>query len=214
MHLFKASLHINNDAVPRFHRPRPVPFALRETVGQELDRMEKEGVLECMRHSQWAAPIVLLSKKDVTANSALQVDQYPLPNPEDLFATFMGGQKLDLKQVYWQMPLGENDKELVIMKHIKVFISSPDYHLELLRHWPFSSKQWTPFFKVSTCDYRAYRGGTPQQTRRGVPESASPWPEVEGSKMCLPARFWGTPSITHTTAEKMEVINSAPTPKN
>ena len=62
-------------------------------MGQELDRMEKEGVLECMRHSQWAAPIVLLSKKDVTVNSALQVDQYPLTKPEDLFATFMGGQK-------------------------------------------------------------------------------------------------------------------------
>ena len=32
--------------------------------------------------------------------------------------------------------------------------------------------------------------------------------------MCLPARFWGTPLITHTKAEKMEVINLAPTPKN
>lgn len=61
---------------------------------------------------------------------------------------------------------------------------------------------------------RAYRGGTPQQTRRGVPEAASPWPEVEGSKMCLPARFWATPLITHTAAEKVEVINLAPTPKN
>ena len=41
---------------------------------------------------------------------------YPLPEPEDLFATLVGGPKftkLDLRQAYQQMPLEESSKELV-----------------------------------------------------------------------------------------------------
>ena len=52
----------------------------------------------------------------VTINPVLQVDQYPLPKPEDLFTTLVRGQKstkLDLTQAYQQMPLEENAKELV-----------------------------------------------------------------------------------------------------
>ncbi len=126
MHQFKASLRLNSNAVPRFHRPRPVPFALKEAVGRELDRMEELGVLERVSHSQWAAPIVPVPKKDgqiricgdfkVTVNSVLQIDQHPLPKPEDLFATLVGGRKftkLDLKHAYQQMVLEDEAKELV-----------------------------------------------------------------------------------------------------
>ena len=97
MRPFKATLQLKSGAVPRFHRPRPVPFALKEAVGQELDRMEAAGVLESVSHSNWAAPIVPVPKKDgqiricgdfkVTVNPVLQVDQYPLPKPDDLFTT-------------------------------------------------------------------------------------------------------------------------------
>ena len=126
MRSFKANLQLKSDVVPRFHRPRPVPFALREAVGQELDRMEASGVLERVSHSNWAAPIVPVPKKDgqiricgdfkVTVNPVLQVDQYPLPKPDDLFTTLVGGQKftkMDLKQAYQQMQLEEEAKELV-----------------------------------------------------------------------------------------------------
>ena len=44
--------------------------------------------------SVWAAPIVAVQRKDrlcgdykVNTNQALAVNQYPLPKPEDLFAT-------------------------------------------------------------------------------------------------------------------------------
>lgn len=47
----------------------------------------------------------------MTVNQCLDVDQYPLPRPDDLFATLANGKtysKLDLSQAYQQMVL---DKE-------------------------------------------------------------------------------------------------------
>ena len=50
----------------------------------------------------------------VTVNLALDVNQYPLPKPEDLFAMLAGGQKfskLDLSQAYQQLLLEEECKK-------------------------------------------------------------------------------------------------------
>ncbi len=69
----------------RFHRPRPVPFAVKSiaTVEQELRRLEEK-----VDQSDWAVPIVSVPKRmevrvcgdyKVTVNPALSVDQYPLP---------------------------------------------------------------------------------------------------------------------------------------
>ena len=57
----------------------------------------------------------------------LDVNQYPLPKPDDLFATLVGGKlvlKLDLSQAYQQLTL---DKELA--KYVTV-----NTHCELYRY--------------------------------------------------------------------------------
>ena len=123
---FRATLVAKPHAKPKFFKPRPVPFALREAVGQQLQQMEDEGVIERVDHSDWAAPIVIVPKKDgklricgdykVTVNSELEVDQYPLPKPNELFATLAGGKiftKLDLSQAYLQLQLEEASTPLV-----------------------------------------------------------------------------------------------------
>ena len=49
-------------------------------------------------------------------NPVLYVDQYPLPKPEDLFATLSGGKyfaKLDLSHTYNQLIFEESSRELV-----------------------------------------------------------------------------------------------------
>jgi len=42
----KAKIAVAPSAVMRFHCPRQVPYALKPLVEQELDRLEKAGVLE------------------------------------------------------------------------------------------------------------------------------------------------------------------------
>ena len=58
----KAKLEVSPTTTPKFKRPRPVPYALKPLVEQELDRLEKPGVLERVNHSEWAAPIVTVPK--------------------------------------------------------------------------------------------------------------------------------------------------------
>ena len=123
---FKAHLTLKPGTTPVFRRPHSVPFAIREKVSKELDRLEEQGVLRRVDYSEWAAPVVPVPKKDgsiricgdykVTINPHLQIDQYPLPKPSDLFSCLTGGQsftKLDLTAAYQQMRLDEESAKLV-----------------------------------------------------------------------------------------------------
>ena len=110
MRKFKANLQVKSNAKPVFHRLWSVPYAIKDIIEKELERLEREGVIEKVEHSEWAAPIVPVPKGDgqirvcgdykVTINANLAVDQHPLPKPEDLFTSPSEGQKfskLDLK---------------------------------------------------------------------------------------------------------------------
>ena len=121
-----AKLYVKPNCNPKFCKPRPVPHALKEGIEQELTRLENLGVLEKVRYSEWAAPIVPVVKPDksiricgdfkVTVNSVLEVDQHPLPNPEQLFVELSEGEKftkLDLSQAYQQILLDEGSREYV-----------------------------------------------------------------------------------------------------
>ena len=59
-----AHLSLKEQAEPRFCKPRPITFAIRDRVGQELDRLEESGVLRRVDHADWATPIVPVPKKD------------------------------------------------------------------------------------------------------------------------------------------------------
>ena len=61
---FKAKLRVQPGAAPKFCKPRSVPYAAKQAVENELDRLESSGILEKVSYSEWAAPIVVVPKKD------------------------------------------------------------------------------------------------------------------------------------------------------
>lgn len=127
----KAKLHVVSGAIPKFCKPRSVPYALRKAVEAQLNKMEADGVITPVNYSEWAAPTVNIPKVDqtvricgdykVSINPWLEVDQYPIPKPQDLFTKLAGGEKftkLDLSQAYQQVELEESSKQyLTINTH-------------------------------------------------------------------------------------------------
>jgi hypothetical protein len=121
----KASLTLKQNATPVYHHARPVPYASLPTVEQELDRLLNLGVIKPVRHTDWAAPVMVVKKPDGSAqlcfdystglNEALQLHQHPLPVAEDVFATLNGGHvfsQIDFSNAYLQVELDNDSKQL------------------------------------------------------------------------------------------------------
>ena len=120
----RASIYVPHNTKPRYFRPRSKSYFLCEKVDQELQRLQKEGIIEPIQFSDWAAPIVPILKADghhvhicgdykVTINQVAKLDGYPLPKIEDIFSKLSGGTiftKLDLTSAYQQIPLDEESK--------------------------------------------------------------------------------------------------------
>ena len=125
---FEAALDLKEDHRPKFCKARQVPFAVKEALGKELDRMNKEGTLVKVDHSAYASPVVPIVKPDgsirvcgdykSTVNPNLDTKVYPLPVVEDCFAEMKGGvlfSKLDIKAAYNNLRLRQQDQRLTTM---------------------------------------------------------------------------------------------------
>ncbi|GFR31198.1 hypothetical protein TNCT_332651 [Trichonephila clavata] len=132
----EAKLKLRPGVKPIFCRVRTVPFALKGRVENEIDRLEREGIVEKVESSEWATPIVPVVKTDgsirlcadysVTLNPNLIVPQHPLPRLEEIFASLNGGKqftKLDFKHAYLQMKVHpESQKLMTINTHKGLYV--------------------------------------------------------------------------------------------
>ncbi|KXJ08290.1 Retrovirus-related Pol polyprotein from transposon 17.6 [Exaiptasia diaphana] len=120
-----------DDSNPVFLKPRVVGFSVRDDYEIALDKLEKEGIIERVEHSDWASPTVPVKKPDGsiricgdysgTINKFATLEQYPVPTFEELQSTMSGGMKytkLDLSQAYHQLELTpESRKYTTINTH-------------------------------------------------------------------------------------------------
>ena len=126
----EAKLSVKSDAVPKFCRARPVPYALKEAIEKDLERLDAMGVIEKVNYSEWASPVVPVPKPDgsirlcgdykVTVNPVIEVEKYPIPKVEDLLTVLVGGKKFSkifLSQAYQQMVLNSEDRKYTTIKH-------------------------------------------------------------------------------------------------
>lgn len=129
-------LYLKPNAKPIFLKPRPLPFAIRDKVTAELQRLLENGLISPVTSSEWGTPIVPIVKPDgsiricgdykVTLNKYLDVDRYPVPRIQDVLSNFKPGKrfcKLDLSQAYLQLELMPNYKKLTtISTHMGLFV--------------------------------------------------------------------------------------------
>ena len=120
----KVSLHVDPSHKPVYCKARSIPVRYKQLVYDELQRLEKHGVISRVYNSRYASPIVVVLKDNGqirlcsdfsgTINRHINVPKYPLPNIDDIIANM--GQtkvfsKIDCYQAYSQIPLDEQSKE-------------------------------------------------------------------------------------------------------
>jgi len=123
----KVSLYLRENAQPHFSKPREIAFSKRTAVKSELDRLEQEGVIIKLNISDWAAPIVCVTKPNgkiricgdyKALNKQLHVDQHPIPKIDELMNKLRGGvhfSKIDLADAYLQLELDDEAKRLCVI---------------------------------------------------------------------------------------------------
>ncbi len=55
---------VDSSAQPRFCKARSVPYAWQEKLEEELERLQREYIIEPIQFADWAAPIVPMLKQD------------------------------------------------------------------------------------------------------------------------------------------------------
>lgn len=121
----EVSLRVGQDARPIHVPRRPIPLSMEEAINSELDRLVSSGILTPVSASDWAAPIVVARKANgkiricadysTGLNDALYVDEYPIPNIEEIMAKLQGNtifSQIDLSDAYLHLKLDEQSRHL------------------------------------------------------------------------------------------------------
>ena len=235
-------LYLDEKVKPKYHKPRKVPFSLKEKVDKELERLQDDGIISPVKYSKWAAPVVPVLKRDgtvrlcgdykVTVNQALIAETYPLPVVDDLLAALARGKvfsKLDMSNAYLQLPLDEaSQQHVVINTHKGLF----KYH-----RLPFGVSTAPSIFQrcmdsvlqglegvVAFIDDVLVTGETEEEHLQNLDAALQRLEEADFTLKNIKCSFM-QPEIDflgyhidadgrHPMDEKIRAIKEAPTPKN
>ncbi|UYV72861.1 hypothetical protein LAZ67_10001016, partial [Cordylochernes scorpioides] len=119
------------DFIPKFYKFRQVPFALKQLVENEIDKLVDLNILSPIDRSDCASPLVCVAKPDgqirlcadfkKSLNPYLEDVKYPIPNIDSVLSNFQGKKlftKLDLSKAYHQIEMDDISKKyLVVSTH-------------------------------------------------------------------------------------------------
>ena len=121
---YQVKLHIDKNVAPVAQRERRIPYALRQKVKNELNKLEQQGIIEDVsgEPTPWLNPLVVVPKGENeirvcldmrNANTAITRTRYPTPTIDDLLNKLRGAKrfsKLDLKSAFHQLELDNESK--------------------------------------------------------------------------------------------------------
>ena len=132
----KVLLRLKTNARPFFRPKRPVAYSILPLVDEELTRLEQEGIISPVNYSNWAAPIVVVRKKNgkiricadfsTGLNDSLEPNRHPLPHPDELSTKLSNCRyfsKIDLSHAFLQIQIDGDSKHLLtINTHRGLFV--------------------------------------------------------------------------------------------
>ena len=118
------AIKIDPAVTPVVHPPRKVPVTLKGKIKEELDRMEKAGVIVRQTEpTEWVSSMVTVIKPSKIRicidprdlNQAIKREHYPMKTIEEVVAEIPGAKvfsTLDAKSGFWQIKLDEASSKL------------------------------------------------------------------------------------------------------
>lgn len=119
------TINLKEDAKPVIHAPRKIPVAIRNKVKDELDRMQRLGVIDPVEEqTEWVSSMVTITKPSKTRicldprdlNSAIKREHYSMPTIEEVVSRLPQAavfSTLDATCGYWQIPVDEKSSKLL-----------------------------------------------------------------------------------------------------
>lgn len=110
-------------SIPIYTRPYPIPFAMKEDVRKEIQKLLDMDIIE-PSNSPYCSPIVIVKKPDKSnricidyrkINGITVFDPEPMPTAEAIFAKLTGDvyySKIDLSKGYYQIPLKDEARDV------------------------------------------------------------------------------------------------------
>ena len=128
----ECTIHLKPDATPVVCPPRRIPYALRSRLKEELDEMEKMGIIQKVTEpTDWVNALVVVEKPKTgklricldprPLNKAIQRPYYPLPTLDDITPKLAGAQYfsvLDARSGYWTIKLSHESSILTTFNTI------------------------------------------------------------------------------------------------
>lgn len=121
---FVHKVKVDPTVQPVRQKLRRLPFAVRDAVSTELDRLLQAGIIEEIDASAWVSPIAVTRKKNGgirmctdlrEPNKAVVMDCYPLPHVDELLSSLRGAtlfSTIDLANTYYQVPLHKDSRDI------------------------------------------------------------------------------------------------------